>query len=169
MGGGEQQAMSAERLAEIREELRAAIDDSVLTHTGRSIGDVASQRVIDDIWPLIEAREAALVARIAQAMAIVRDVANECTVAMWPAVNGGNDDHEPWCAACLCIQTNDGNDSIHDDDCPVMQARALLASDGESEQATQAPATPDLDENVFGDEAEDDEPFWQLADARAGE
>lgn len=52
--------MSTEQQAMTSEQLRQAIDDSVLTHTGRSIGDVASQRVIEDIWPLIEAREAAL-------------------------------------------------------------------------------------------------------------
>lgn len=34
--------------------LREALDDSVLTHTGRSIGDVASQRVMDDLMPIIE-------------------------------------------------------------------------------------------------------------------
>lgn len=43
-----------------KEELRRALDDSVLTHTGRSIGDLASQRVVEDVWPLIEAREATL-------------------------------------------------------------------------------------------------------------
>ena len=59
-----------------REELRAALDASMLTHTGRSIGDVASQRVIDDLWPLIEAREAALLAvvRRVAAMEIADDI-----------------------------------------------------------------------------------------------
>ena len=36
-------------------ELRQALDDAMLTHTGRSIGDLASQRVLDDIMPYIAA------------------------------------------------------------------------------------------------------------------
>lgn len=36
-------------------ELRQALDDAVLTHTGRSIGGLASQRVLDDIMPCIAA------------------------------------------------------------------------------------------------------------------
>jgi hypothetical protein len=35
------------------EEMRQALDDAVLMHTGRSIGDVASQRVLDEIMPHI--------------------------------------------------------------------------------------------------------------------
>lgn len=35
--------------------LRQALDDAVLTHTGRSIGDLASERVLADIMPEIMA------------------------------------------------------------------------------------------------------------------
>jgi hypothetical protein len=35
--------------SEMREFIRSTIDDSVLTHTGRSIGDIASERVVDDL------------------------------------------------------------------------------------------------------------------------
>jgi hypothetical protein len=38
-----------------RNELRQSLDDSVLTHTGHSIGDVASERVLDDVLPLFRA------------------------------------------------------------------------------------------------------------------
>jgi predicted nuclease with TOPRIM domain len=40
-------------MSEPLSELRQALDDAVLTHTGRSIGDLASQRVLDDIMPLL--------------------------------------------------------------------------------------------------------------------
>ncbi|HLZ25432.1 MAG TPA: hypothetical protein VKQ30_25195 [Ktedonobacterales bacterium] len=57
---------------------------------------------------------------------IVQAVAHDCTVALWPAENGGNDHREPWCAACLCIQAGDMR--VHTSDCPVTKARAWLAA-----------------------------------------
>src|SRR4051812_24408614 len=39
----------------LADELRQVVDDSVLTHTGRSIGDIASERVADDILAAVQA------------------------------------------------------------------------------------------------------------------
>ena len=64
---------------------------------------------------------------------IAQDVANESTVAMWPAINGGNDDKEPWCAACLCVQV--GDQSIHDDNCVVTLARKCLMESSHADKA----------------------------------
>jgi len=86
----------------------------------RNLGRVLSNQ---DRIERLEAENAALW-EIAQA------VANECTVAMYPAINGmsfSEDKHEPWCAACLCVQI-DGKE-IHDDNCPVTIARALIAKE----------------------------------------
>ena len=37
------------------ERLRQALDDAMLTHTGRSIGDLASQRVAEEIKQIVDA------------------------------------------------------------------------------------------------------------------
>ncbi len=38
------------------------MDDAALTHTGRSLGDIGSERVMAELWPLVEAWGAARVA-----------------------------------------------------------------------------------------------------------
>lgn len=57
-------------MADETNELRQALDDAVLTHTGRSIGDLASQRVLDDIMPYIAAL---LPAQANEPRAVIRD------------------------------------------------------------------------------------------------
>lgn len=111
------------------ERLRQALDDSVLTHTGRSIGDLASQRVIDDLWPLIEAREAAL-------LAIARAVAQ-----------ADNTDDSICFALCPLLDAWERYDVIHSGPCVVKQARALLA-DRLAAQAISQPTTNDPPESV---------------------
>lgn len=60
---------------ELMAALRQALDDAVLTHTGRSIGDLASERVLADIMPEIEALGSDLMAQIAMMRPVVEAVA----------------------------------------------------------------------------------------------
>ena len=56
-------------------ELRQALDDAVLTHTGRSIGDLASQHVLDDIMPYIAALQPTQPAQPDEPRAIIQHFA----------------------------------------------------------------------------------------------
>jgi uncharacterized protein YbgA (DUF1722 family) len=47
------------------EELRYALDEAALKHTGRSLGDIASQQVLDDLWVVVE-KQFANVVRVAE-------------------------------------------------------------------------------------------------------
>jgi F0F1-type ATP synthase gamma subunit len=45
---------STNQADELREAIRQTVDDSVLTHSGRSIGDIASSHVADDLLALFD-------------------------------------------------------------------------------------------------------------------
>lgn len=118
--------------------LRQALDDAVLTHTGRSIGDLASDRVLIDILPEIEALDRAqiasletryeeqgqynhqLVRRLADMMEIVKAVAEDKRWQILPA-----DDDRQYCMWCGVARS----DPVHQGFCPVTKARALLSED----------------------------------------
>lgn len=61
--------------APLSEALREALDTAMLTHTGRSIGDLASERVIAEIMPLIRAEVDHLRAALADMTADRDDMA----------------------------------------------------------------------------------------------
>lgn len=98
------------------DDLRQALDDSVLTHTGRSLGDLASQRVIEDIWPLVGAREAAL-------LLVVRAVAKSNPYGSWlPPTNAPAGVVCRWCMERAYTPAQ----CQHDQECAWRQARALM-------------------------------------------
>ena len=85
-----------ERVEAVREmadetlsELRQALDDAVLTRTGRSIGDLASQRVLDDIMPYITALQPAQPADEPRAIVRAFALAMERKLAANDATKGG--------------------------------------------------------------------------------
>lgn len=114
--------MADERLAALRQ----ALDDAVLTRTGRSIGDLASGKVLADIMPEIEALRSDKEVAMRE---IVQAVASSNPYGSWyPATNSPAGVVCRWCMERALSPAQ----CQHDHECTWRQARTLLGTyDGE--------------------------------------